>query len=89
MKGRLATAYAQLIESAWDTRRLHDGVVTPRDLKVVVGQFAPQFIGYQQQDSQELTAFLLDGFHEDLNRVIDKPYLEVFKTEAVETLRNT
>ncbi|THH21501.1 hypothetical protein EW146_g63 [Bondarzewia mesenterica] len=38
--------------------------------------FAPQFSGYQQHDSQELVAFLLDGLHEDLNRVLKKPYVE-------------
>ena len=42
-----------------------------------VGRFAPQFSGYQQQDSQELLAFLLDGLHEDLNRVKKKPYVEI------------
>ena len=26
---------------------------------------------------QELLAFLLDGLHEDLNRVQDKPYVEL------------
>lgn len=39
-------------------------------------RFAPQFSGYQQHDSQELVAFLLDGLHEDLNRVLKKPYVE-------------
>ncbi len=38
--------------------------------KQVVGKFAPQFSGYQQHDSQELLAFLLDGLHEDLNRFV-------------------
>ena len=42
-----------------------------------VGRFAPQFSGYQQQDSQELLSFLLDGLHEDLNRVKQKPYVEL------------
>lgn len=37
---------------------------------------APQFSGYAQHDSQELVAFLLDGLHEDLNRVLKKPYVE-------------
>lgn len=32
---------------------------------------------YQQQDAQELVGFLLDGLHEDLNRVIKKPYYEL------------
>ncbi|CAI8055035.1 Ubiquitin carboxyl-terminal hydrolase 32 [Geodia barretti] len=34
-------------------------------------------IGFQQQDAQELLAFLLDGLHEDLNRVKEKPYKEL------------
>jgi ubiquitin carboxyl-terminal hydrolase 4/11/15 len=42
-----------------------------------VGRFAPQFLGYQQHDSQELLTFLLDGLHEDLNRIKKKPYIEL------------
>lgn len=36
-------------------------------------RFAPQFKGSDQHDSQEFLAFLLDGLHEDLNMVRDKP----------------
>ena len=46
-------------------------------VQVAVGRFKPEFSGYQQQDSQELMAFLLDGLHEDLNRIRNKPYIEV------------
>ena len=53
------------------------GSVTPRAFKAALARFAPQFAGYQQQDSQELLAFLLDGLHEDLNRVKKKHYIEV------------
>ncbi|KAF8825785.1 hypothetical protein HHX47_DHR6000382 [Lentinula edodes] len=49
---------------------------SPRDFKSQLSRFAPQFSGYQQHDSQELVAFLLDGLHEDLNRVLKKPYVE-------------
>lgn len=42
-----------------------------------VGHFASQFLGYQQHDSQELLSFLLDGLHEDLNRVKKKEYVEL------------
>ena len=45
--------------------------------QIAVGRFAEQFSGYQQQDSQELMAFLLDGLHEDLNRIKQKPYVEI------------
>jgi ubiquitin carboxyl-terminal hydrolase 4/11/15 len=41
-----------------------------------LSKFAPQFTGYQQQDSQELLAYMLDGLHEDLNRILKKPYIE-------------
>ncbi|XP_069760275.1 ubiquitin carboxyl-terminal hydrolase 15-like isoform X4 [Narcine bancroftii] len=47
-----------------------------------VGRFAPQFSGYQQQDSQELLAFLLDGLHEDLNRIRKKPYIQLKDAEG-------
>ncbi|KAJ3775965.1 hypothetical protein FB446DRAFT_354015 [Lentinula raphanica] len=49
---------------------------SPREFKSQLSRFAPQFSGYQQHDSQELVAFLLDGLHEDLNRVLKKPYVE-------------
>ena len=46
-------------------------------MQLQVGRFAPQFSGYQQHDSQELLTFLLDGLHEDLNRIVKKPYIEL------------
>ncbi len=51
--------------------------VTPRAFKAAIASFAPQFAGYAQQDSQELVMFLLDGLHEDLNRVSNRRYIEV------------
>ena len=42
-----------------------------------MGRYAPQFVGYAQHDSQELLAFLLDGLHEDLNLVLEKPYVDM------------
>jgi ubiquitin carboxyl-terminal hydrolase 8 len=38
--------------------------------------YASQFAGSDQHDSQEFLTFLLDGLHEDLNRVINKPLIE-------------
>jgi hypothetical protein len=37
-----------------------------------IGKYEPSFASFQQQDSQELLVFLLDGLHEDLNRVTEK-----------------
>merc|ERR1719245_1186179 len=47
--------------------------VAPKSFKKAIGKVAPRFDGYQQQDSQEFLTFLLDGLHEDLNRIKDKP----------------
>lgn len=74
MRGEIAKAYASLLHQLWNENY---SSVAPRPFKMQVGRFAPQFSGYQQQDSQELLAFLLDGLHEDLNRVKKKPYVEL------------
>lgn len=76
MKGMIAIEFGRLIRKMWGGEY---SVVSPTSLKSVIGQYAPQFAGYQQQDSQEVMNFLLDGLHEDLNRVKKKPY-----TPAVE-----
>jgi ubiquitin carboxyl-terminal hydrolase 8 len=51
-------------------------LLEPSSFKRELGTFAPRFGGYRQHDAQELLAFLLDGIHEDLNRVQQKPYIE-------------
>ncbi|EGZ18693.1 hypothetical protein PHYSODRAFT_503684 [Phytophthora sojae] len=71
MKGIMAVEFASLLRKIWSGEFT---AVAPTSLKSVIGQYAPQFAGYQQQDSQELMNFLLDGLHEDLNRVKTKPY---------------
>jgi ubiquitin carboxyl-terminal hydrolase 4/11/15 len=75
MKGRIAEEYAALVKQMW-TPSSAPSCVAPRNFKMAIGKFAPQFSGYSQHDSQELLAFLLDGLHEDLNRVLKKPYIE-------------
>eukprot|EP00696_Hemimastix_kukwesjijk_P002536 gnl/Hemi2/13103_TR4475_c0_g1_i1.p1 gnl/Hemi2/13103_TR4475_c0_g1~~gnl/Hemi2/13103_TR4475_c0_g1_i1.p1 ORF type:complete len:854 (+),score=238.49 gnl/Hemi2/13103_TR4475_c0_g1_i1:71-2632(+) len=76
-KGELARQFGSLLQDLWSGKYT---AVAPSDFKTALGKFAPQFSGYQQQDCQELLAFLLDGLHEDLNRVEDKP-----QTETVES----
>ncbi|KAA6358237.1 MAG: putative ubiquitinyl hydrolase 1, partial [Streblomastix strix] len=56
-------------------------------LKYIVSSNAQQFAGYAQQDSQEFVQALLDGLHEDLNRVKNKPYIEDVE-EIYENLEN-
>jgi len=70
-KGELAIAYADLIKAMWGSQYK---TVAPVEFKKVIAQVQPRFSGYQQHDSSELLQFLLDGLHEDLNRVLDKPF---------------
>uniref|UniRef100_A0A1D2AEX7 ubiquitinyl hydrolase 1 n=1 Tax=Auxenochlorella protothecoides TaxID=3075 RepID=A0A1D2AEX7_AUXPR len=71
--GKLALAFGGLVGKLWLPGASH---VNPKHFKWQLSKFAPQFQGYAQQDSQELLAFLLDGLHEDLNRIRVKPYVE-------------
>ncbi|KAI8889866.1 cysteine proteinase [Backusella circina FSU 941] len=74
MKGEVAVAYGELIEKLWSGA---SSSLAPRDFKYTIGRFNSSFNGYQQHDTQELLAFLLDGLHEDLNRILKKPYIEL------------
>ncbi|XP_062082489.1 ubiquitin carboxyl-terminal hydrolase 8 isoform X2 [Humulus lupulus] len=74
MDGEIALAFGDLLRKLWAPGATP---VAPRVFKSKLARFAPQFSGFNQHDSQELLAFLLDGLHEDLNRVKCKPYLEV------------
>ncbi|XP_075814426.1 ubiquitin carboxyl-terminal hydrolase 11 [Microtus pennsylvanicus] len=73
-RGELAEAYADLLKQTWSGCHR---AVAPRVFKNKVGRFAAQFLGSRQHDAQELLAFLLDGLHEDLNRVRTKEYVEL------------
>lgn len=73
MGGAVAEAFGSLIQKIWSG---DSNSLPPREFKQTLSRFAPQFSGYAQHDSQELLAFLLDGLHEDLNRIKKKPYVE-------------
>lgn len=73
MEGELATAFGDLLRQLWVSGKKS---VAPRVFKAKLARFAPQFSGHKQHDTQELLAFLLDGLHEDLNRVKLKPVIE-------------
>ncbi|XGW31752.1 hypothetical protein V3C99_010148 [Haemonchus contortus] len=71
-RGELVRAYGDLLHNMWSGENCS---IVPRKVKMTIGQFAPRFSGYAQQDSQELLAYVLDGLHEDLNRIKVKPYV--------------
>ncbi|XP_033968941.1 ubiquitin carboxyl-terminal hydrolase 32 isoform X1 [Trematomus bernacchii] len=74
MRGHMAKCYGDLVMELWSGTQKN---IAPLKLRWTIAKYAPRFNGFQQQDSQELLAFLLDGLHEDLNRVHEKPYVEL------------
>ncbi|CAK9787415.1 UCH-domain-containing protein [Cutaneotrichosporon oleaginosum] len=74
MNGHVAEAFGDTVQNLWESPSFSS--YAPRRLKGTCSRFAPQFAGYGQHDTQEFLAFLLDGLHEDLNRIKKKPYIE-------------
>lgn len=64
-KGEVAEEFGVIMKALW--AGLYK-CISPRDFKVTIGKINDQFAGYDQQDSQELLLFLMDGLHEDLNK---------------------
>ncbi|CAD7923084.1 unnamed protein product [Amoebophrya sp. A120] len=77
LKGRLAREFHALLSDVHQSRA--GAVLSPAGLRNLLIRHAPQFSGYQQQDSHEALRFLLDGLHEDLNRVRAKPKYQEMK----------
>ncbi|XP_061474826.1 ubiquitin carboxyl-terminal hydrolase 19 isoform X2 [Rhineura floridana] len=77
--GRLAIGFAVLLRALW--KGTHHAF-QPSKLKAIVASKASQFTGYAQHDAQEFMAFLLDGLHEDLNRIHSKPYTETVDSDG-------
>ncbi|KAG7445123.1 cysteine proteinase [Guyanagaster necrorhizus] len=68
--GKLSGAFAKVLHDLWGQDLPY---LTPMDFRKTIAQLQPQYAGTEQHDSQEFLSFLLDGIHEDLNRVNLKP----------------
>ncbi|CAE6362917.1 unnamed protein product [Rhizoctonia solani] len=91
MEGQMAEAFSILIKQVYPVGAKPGPLATtgtqlshvdyhysyvPLHLKGTVCRWAPTFSGYEECDSQELVGTILDGLHEDLNRILKKPYVE-------------
>ncbi|UYV60649.1 SUPT6H [Cordylochernes scorpioides] len=74
MKGHIAKRYGDLVHDLWSGA---SKTIAPLKLRWTIAKYAPRFNGFLQHDSQEFLAFLMDGLHEDLNRVHVKPYVKL------------
>ena len=73
-KGQIASVYANLVNSIYSVNG--SSSFSPKQFKQTLGRANSLFSGYGQQDSQEFLSWLIDALHEDLNRIISKPYKE-------------
>ncbi|KAF9474821.1 cysteine proteinase [Pholiota conissans] len=69
-KGKLAGAFAKLLHEMWGGDLPY---LTPIEFRKSICQLKSQYNGSDQHDSQEFLSFLMDGIHEDLNRILAKP----------------
>ncbi|KAA0701946.1 Ubiquitin carboxyl-terminal hydrolase 2 [Triplophysa tibetana] len=67
----LMEEFAKLIQTMWTSSSSE--VVSPSEFKTQIQRYAPRFVGYNQQDAQEFLRFLLDGLHNEVNRVTVRP----------------
>ncbi|XP_063044416.1 ubiquitin carboxyl-terminal hydrolase 8 [Engraulis encrasicolus] len=75
-KGEVAEEFGVIMKALWSGQYK---CITPRDFKNTIGKINDQFSSYEQQDSQELLLFLMDGLHEDLNKADNR---KRYKEEA-------
>ena len=71
-QGRMVCEYYHLLRKLWIKKEKY---VNPKLIKRQIERSFNQFAGYDQQDSQEFLGNFLDMLHEDLNRVLRKPYV--------------
>lgn len=82
-EGNLAKQFSSLLKNliapSCESGRDPFFAVNPVEFKKTLNQYTSLFRGYEQQDCQEFLRYVLDGLHEDLNRVVDKPNYEELK----------
>ncbi|KAL1747878.1 ubiquitin carboxyl-terminal hydrolase 4 [Schizophyllum fasciatum] len=67
-KGVLSAAFAALVHQMWSS----ESQLIPSEFMRAIRAINEQYKGSDQHDSQEFLSFLLDGIHEDLNRILKR-----------------
>ncbi|XP_062241470.1 ubiquitin carboxyl-terminal hydrolase 16 isoform X2 [Platichthys flesus] len=80
--GSLTLAMCGLLNEIQESKK---GVVTPQELFTQVCKRAPRFRGFQQQDSQELLRYLLDGMRAEEHKRVSTGIVEALKQSKKST----
>lgn len=69
LDGYLVIEFGKIVKKMWSDKF---DIIRPARLMRVMGQYNRElFATYGQQDPHEFLVYVLDGLHQDLNRVID------------------
>eukprot|EP01038_Epipyxis_sp_PR26KG_P007584 gene7584-10333_t len=69
--GILAQQYAKMLQDMWFDNK---SFLSPYTIKGILGRINPEYAGLAQHDAHEVIELLLDKLHEDVNKVVSKPY---------------
>ena len=81
-QGVLSKAFHDLIYNLWKGK---GNTFSPDNFRSKLADAAPRFSSSSQQDSQEFLSLFLDSLHEDLNRISNKPYVDLEEQQPNET----
>ena len=79
--GNIASKYYDLLCELWSGTNKK---INPEIFVKTFKTLKKQFDGYRQQDAQEFLSVLLEQLHEDLNRITEKPYIELLEKQQNE-----
>ncbi|CAI8045180.1 Ubiquitin carboxyl-terminal hydrolase 19 [Geodia barretti] len=77
-EGKLAKCFCVILRKLWSGEY---GSFSPRKLLEIVAKRSKYFGGNSQHDTHEFMSYLIDGLHEDLNRVREKPVTKPVEME--------
>ena len=69
-QGELAKCFCLILRKLWSGEYEY---FPPKKLKALIAKRSKHFDDHSQHDTHEFMSYLLDGLHEDLNRVLKKP----------------
>jgi len=79
--GKLAVAFSELARDIGIARERGSSIVAPRAFLWTFTDLMRDFAGWAQQDAQEFLSVFLSGLSDDVNRVKEKPYVELQDSE--------
>jgi ubiquitin carboxyl-terminal hydrolase 2/21 len=85
MRGTLVKEFLFVIKSLWSSAQSVD----PTKFKKEISKVAKRFDGYREHDAHEFLIYLLEGLHEDLNRVPERKKRFIDCSNEVETISAT